>query len=376
MDAIYMALGVMPTVRTAQNGVNLPGDTAQGADSDFQKLLEQAQSADPGKPKPADKESPKQETTTTTRKPEKPATQTKKQGEEEAAAQAAGQMQVYLVPLTQEELSQIPPELLPANLEEGEAVFCIGMRTGEDGQQVPILVGANEAAQRFGRQVIEPETQLQNAAEAPEQPAETPEVQPMQHTQVRQDQTAQQGEQQEDSGEEKVEVTDIETAPQPVFRDVESAPVKVGEAPAAENSRPADDLDSQIGPQLVQALEQGESRVELQLTPESLGSVKVEIVHSQDGTLHVALTAQNPQTRDLLEKHAEGLQSMLSARTQDQVRVQVQHQEESQRQDNHPYDGHNGQNHPQQQQHRQHTPQSSQDFLDQLRLGLIPTDLT
>jgi len=375
MDAIYMALGVMPTVRTAQNGANLPGDTAQSADSDFQKLLEQAQSADSGKPKPADKESPKQETTTTTRKPEKPATQTKKQGEEEAAAQAAGQMQVYLVPLTQEELSQIPAELLPANLEEGEAVFCIGMRTGEDGQQVPILVGANEAAQRFGRQVIEPETQLQNAAEAPEQPAETPEVQPMQHTQVRQDQTAQQGEQQEDSGEEKVEVTDAEAAPQPVFRDVESAPVKVGEAPAAESSRPADDLDSQIGPQLVQALEQGESRVELQLTPESLGSVKVEIVHSQDGTLHVALTAQNPQTRDLLEKHAEGLQSMLSARTQDQVRVQVQHQEESQRQDNHPYDGHNGQNHPQQQ-HRQHTPQSSQDFLDQLRLGLIPTDLT
>lgn len=179
------------------------------------------------------------------------------------------------------------------------------------------------------------------------------------------------------SWDDEVQVVEAEQAPQPVFRDVEAAPIKVGESTAAEQTDEAPDVDVQVGTQLVQALAQGEDRVEIQLTPENLGTVKVEIVRTVDGVLHVAISAQESQTRGLLEKHAAGLQGLLAQRTEDNVQVEVQHQEESQQHRDGSYEGHNGQG--QQQQERRHggsRHQDGPDFLQQLRLGLIPTEGT
>ena len=101
----------------------------------------------------------------------------------------------------------------------------------------------------------------------------------------------------------------------------------------------------QIDTQLAQALEKGESMVRIQLTPEHLGSVTVEISQSADGILRVALSAHSAETRGLLERHAGDLQGMLSSRGQE-VQVDVQRQQESQQGQNQQhqqnYDGHNG----------------------------------
>lgn len=173
----------------------------------------------------------------------------------------------------------------------------------------------------------------------------------------------------------QVELLDTQQGPRQLFRDVEAAPVKVGEAYDVQETQEPD-VARQIDTQLAQALEKGESMVRIQLTPEHLGSVTVEISQSADGILRVALSAHSAETRGLLERHAGDLQGMLSSRGQE-VQVDVQRQQESQQGQNQQhqqnYDGHNG--HAQdgqerRQQRREHT--SPQDFMQQLRLGLIP----
>lgn len=177
----------------------------------------------------------------------------------------------------------------------------------------------------------------------------------------------------------EAEVTEAEQAPQPVFRQVEAAPVKVGETYRTEDSQQVEepDVTGQIDTQLTQAMERGESYVRIQLTPESLGSVTVEISQNADGALRVALSAHSSETRSLLERHSGALQGLLSSRTQQTVQVEVQRQQETQQgQDRHPYDGHNGhaQDQGESRQHRRQEHHSSQDFMQQLRLGLIPAD--
>lgn len=158
----------------------------------------------------------------------------------------------------------------------------------------------------------------------------------------------------------------------PVFREVREIPVKVGEAPVAEETREVP-VEDQIAPRLAEALEQGDTRVEIQLAPENLGKVTVEVTLHEDGALHIALHAENSQTRGLLERSADNLMAMLGRDARQEVQVEVPRQQESQQQNF--YDRQQGHEHQQQQQqeHRRER-QSGEDFLHQLRLGLIPGD--
>lgn len=168
----------------------------------------------------------------------------------------------------------------------------------------------------------------------------------------------------------EVKVTGHENV-QTVFRSLQSAPIKVGESFSAERTE-TEDVSSQLARQIIPAMEQGQTKVELQLTPETLGSVKVEITQSENGALHVAISAQNSEARNLLARNADSLQSLLAARSQAPVQVEVQRQEESQQPQQQNYDGHNGA--PSQQQQQQRQPEhakSGEDFLHQLRLGLV-----
>ena len=88
--------------------------------------------------------------------------------------------------------------------------------------------------------------------------------------------------------------------------------------------------------------------------------------------LHVALRAENSQTQTLLEKDATGLQALLMRNTQQEVQVEVSPQQESQRQDFEDGRQHGQQQDPQQQ--KQEQKRNGLDFLQQLRLGLIPLD--
>ena len=173
--------------------------------------------------------------------------------------------------------------------------------------------------------------------------------------------------------------TDAQDTPQdgmeevPVFQEVREIPVKVGEAPVAEETLETP-VEDQISPRLAEALKSGDTRVEIQLNPENLGKVTVEVTLREDGTLHIALHAENSQTRGLLERSADNLMAMLGRDARQEVQVEVPRQQESQQQNF--YDGQQGREHQgreQQQEHRQER-QGGEDFLHQLRLGLVPGD--
>ena len=171
--------------------------------------------------------------------------------------------------------------------------------------------------------------------------------------------------------ESRTEQADVE--PQPVFRDIKAVPVKVGEVyqaePTVENGVELKDL----GDTLTQAIDRGENRLELQLQPAELGRIRVEMRWSDEGALHVILHAESARTQSLLEKDMASLQSLLGRETQQEVKVELPREQEAPRQSFDDGRQNGGQQHHQQEQ-RQSSRHSGQDFLHQLRLGLIPAE--
>ena len=156
----------------------------------------------------------------------------------------------------------------------------------------------------------------------------------------------------------------------PVFEDVKAVPVKVGEAHRAPQ---ADEItEKQIAPKVNEALAAGQTRVELQLNPENLGKIAIEMTTGEDGKLVVVLHAENRDTQNLLSKDMSRLAELLGRESQQEVRVEVPRQEESQRQDL--YEQQQEQQRQRQQEQRRRRETGGEDFLQQLRLGLIPMD--
>ena len=364
---------VTAMLQTMANTTELPKSSGK-ADGDFQKLLEKAQS---GQPDSQIEERPKTKTETAAKKDKIPA-QKREEPSDDAKA-----LNVYLAPVPQEVLAQYPAEWLPANLQEGEPVVCIGVRTGENGEDIPILMGADEAARMFGKEVIapmdvsDPEADAILEATAPgadNSPAAM--LEKVVNEEIGQvAQTAVEEAQPQDKDDDQVELIDVDQEPQRVFQDVESVPVKVGEAESAEPANEAD-VVGQVNDQIGQLIQSGESSVTVRLNPENLGEVTVEVSMKSDGVLNVAISARNDDTRALLERHTAQLQELVSSRTQQSVEVNVQRQQESQQNQNQQnYDGHNGHAQDgQERRRRQHEQTNPQDFMQQLRLGLIPTD--
>ena len=177
-----------------------------------------------------------------------------------------------------------------------------------------------------------------------------------------------------DSEETNAEAVVVET---PLFEGVETTPIKVAEAPERmEQSVP---VNQQVVEKLSTMMETGETRVQIQLEPVELGKMTIELTRSSDGTLTILLDAENAQTRSLLEKHMGSLQEALADRGQKVVQITVEHNEESQRQENQQRNdfrdsqSQNGQQQEQQQQRRD-ARHNSTDFMQQLRLGLIPLE--
>lgn len=179
------------------------------------------------------------------------------------------------------------------------------------------------------------------------------------------------------SGEEAASDAGEDTAPQgaevetPVFEDVKAVPVKVGETHKA--PQPEEIMDKQVAPRIDEALANGQTRVELQLTPENLGKITIQLTTGEDGKLLVVLHAENRDTQSLLSRDTTRLAELLGRETQQEVRVEVPRQEESQRQDLYEQQQEQRQ-HRQQQEQRRKRESAPEDFLQQLRLGLIPMD--
>lgn len=362
-------LSMLQTMTNPNDAMKSGGkDSATG---DFQKLLDQkSQSAktESSSPKGEQKEPAKANDTPAAEKKDAPV-------QEDAQTVAKRLMQAGLVTVDPSSLS---PVIITEELtapEEGQVTVITvtpqaqaAVQTGEDpaqmlGQQ---MQGQAQPQTRTQEEGV-PQTQIQT----PTQQTGEAEVQAEQKQTVQTTQTQTQGQNTQDEGE--AEVTEVQQPPQRVFQEVEAPPIKVGETYQMEEP----DVAKQIDTQLTQALAKGESMVRIQLNPEALGTVTVEVRQDVEGILRIVLSAHSSETRGLLERHSANLQAMLNSRGQT-VQVEVQRQEESQQGQNHSYDGHNGSNAQSQEEERRQQRQQqetvSQDFAQQLRLGLIPEE--
>lgn len=389
MDStIYNGLQAAPLAQTFQKGINLTGDGTRISNMDFQQLMEQTQSSQP------DSEASEQPKTEQPPKAEKPAAPKKVEKEpvrqQEDPVETSRKAQIVAV-------GQLDPEvaLEPLTLENPETGEDLAIAVEGWAPQVQefdsapeeftgSFIGETDAGRIID--VSDPEADQMLEAAAPDaefgpgevlEQAATEEAGQVAQQAVRQAaEKAPRPQAAEEDGGAEVEIIGAEQAPQKLFHDVKAAPVKVGEvyeAPETEQTSVVRQIDNG----LAQAMEKGGSYVRIQLDPESLGTVTVEIGQSADGILRVAISAHSGETRSLLERHAADLQGMLSSRTQQTVQVEVErHQESQQGQDQHPYDGHNRQDQSgrQQEQHQRREHTGSQDFFQQLRLGLIPTE--
>ena len=374
-----LAMNMLQTMAGQAAGIPKTGKTDGGDElSDFQKLLdEKAQEKDPLLEEPA-KTQAKTETTPAKKTEKAPAP--KQENSLERVKKLAEQGYVVVQPpiaaATLDGQVYQPGEYVLVWMPTGSEIIPVTDLDEAQMQQLEQLIGGAGLMQTID--VSDPEADAILEATAPgadNSPAAM--LEKMAAEEVGQvAQQAVEEVQPEDGDDDLVEFLGSEQAPQRIFHDVEAAPVKVGEA---EDAQQADgpDVAQQIDAQLIQAMQRGESTVSVRLTPENLGEVTIEVSQNAAGALHITLTAQSSETRSLLERHAGELQGLVSSRTQQSVEVDVQRGQENQQSQNQQrsYDGHNGHAQDEQRERRQRREHSSsQDFMQQLRLGLIPTD--
>ncbi|WP_295751311.1 flagellar hook-length control protein FliK [uncultured Oscillibacter sp.] len=347
----------------------------------FQKLMEQKQGSEapaaPRQEKPETSEKSQEaqgsQQPQETEQPQETQTVPKdgKELEEQMVLAAMAMLQNPVVPA--EEAAVRPAERVGAVMDQvaplaaetaGEPETQVFVPVKERAVEIPAETGETGETQSGQPNLME---ELPETIQAPDKAQHTEErtVEVKVETGEANAQTAQA----EEAGEETPELQEAggET---PVFEEVKAVPVKVGEAPKTQETQQP--VEKQIAPKLTEALQNGETRVELQLTPENLGKVTVEMTWSKDGGLVVQMHAENRGTQNLLEKNLSGLETLLSRETQQEVRVEVPRQEESQRQDL--YEQQQNQHRRQQQEERKSQQSDSENFLQQLRLGLIPME--
>ncbi len=160
---------------------------------------------------------------------------------------------------------------------------------------------------------------------------------------------------------------------QPLFKDVEAPPVKVGENFQLDTQQP--EMDDHLADAIRFAAQQGLRQMEIKLSPENLGNLTIKLTQAADGTLQVVLHAANLKAANLLNQHLDNLNAALQGYSQNEVRVEVQRNEDSQQsQQQQQQTDPNGHNQQRQQEQRQQEQEHSGDFVQRLRLGLFGQD--
>lgn len=348
--------------------VNRPKDSAdQGSGSDFQSMLEDKQSQLTGQQ--PDRNQPTQD---------EPGL-----APEQTDVQAAQTLAAMLVLPLQQPVVTVEPQPIQ---EEGtvQGVLLTGIETA---QQAPVQTAQTTIQTAQTQQAVPTQAQtaqapVQNTQPETQAPVQTEQGQQVQQPVVQTTQTddGQQADARQSEGRStaapvqkpqvEAEVTQTQTAPvaeQPLFREVETTPVKVGDAAPLDTT--AEDFDAQAAKTIAQALEKGAQKVELKLSPANLGNVTVELTRTAEGVIHVVLTAEREQAMKLLTDHAGQLGNLLQSNTAADVRVEVPQNQQGRQA------WQEGQNHHQQgqgqQQQQSRGQQEQEDFLQQLRLGLI-----
>ena len=368
LDVTYQAMEMMTAMMGAAQGASNQssgGQTKAEGKSDFDSMIEQKQQEAKGQ------QTKKTETDAAKEKAE-PAVKDEMIPDEQYSAVMAMMFQVQpeirYVDISLDTVEAPKPELVPdAVLPEAE---------------LPVSSVVQDAAPQ-----IVTEQASEQTAELPVEEAVAPvEIAPEQtHNSELQQETGnsapQEGQVRED-GPVRVQRADTSEPEDvsrevPVFENVTAAPVKVAPPQAEPIELEAPDAAEELADRIEDLFtDEGiDSRVEFTLTPESLGKITVQITHGQDGSLHVLLSASTERAAALLERHTSGLQNLLTANGRTQTQVEVRGNEESQRQFFNP-NGENNQGRQQQQgqQRRSQPEHQTQDFVQQLRLGLLGRD--
>ena len=360
LDVTYQAMEMMTAMIGAAQGASNQssgGQTKADGKSDFDSMIEQKQQEAKGQ------QTQKTETDAAKDKAE-PAVKDEEIPDEQYAAAVAMMLQpqpeilyVDIAPDTEEATTQelvpevgLPEVELPVQSEEQNAAAQIVTEQPAE-QTVELPVEEAAVPVEIAPQQTQNGTQQETENSAP------------QEGQIR-------AQREDDPAPENVRME------APLFGNVSAAPVKVAtpqaEPLALEEPNAAEDLAGRIEDLLGDGID---SRVEFTLVPESLGKITVQITHGVDGTLHVLLNVSTERAAAMLERHTGSLQDLLAANGRTQTHVEVRGNEESQRQFFNP-NGENNQGRQQQQgqqRHQQHE-HRTQDFVQQLRLGLLGRD--
>ncbi len=159
-----------------------------------------------------------------------------------------------------------------------------------------------------------------------------------------------------------------EGAAQPLFDRTEHMPVKVGEADTLDATEP--DFAPRLAKTITEAEQEGARHVELKLAPEHLGRLSVELTQGKDGVLHIVFHAENEQAMKLLQEHSATLVSMLHGSHSGEIQVEVPRPQQGEQPWQQP-EQQPGQQHGRNPQEQGRQRQSTEDFLQQLRLGLL-----
>lgn len=342
---------------------------------DFKTLMEDKKAQDSQKTQNSkDSEKPQEaEKDDSAGKTEEPAKDTEA-AQQPAAMQAAAGNLTYVQVLDIALVKESPNGLQLVSVQDVTQQTANPVNAANVAAEQP--VAANGMAQQAAAQQQVPEQQaavqqspVQQQAETQAEPVEVQTVQAKPESQQAQAETFVQTAK-DDSGEPDAQAA-VTTAEQPFFQETENMPVKVGDGDTIDTQQP--DFDAKLTQNVEKALSQGEQRVEIRLNPENLGSVVVEMTRSQDGSLHVVLHTETESAARLLSEHSGTLGLMLQNNNQGEVRVEVRQPQQENQQWQHP-DQDGGQNHGGQQREQQEHRQSTEDFLQQLRLGLFSLD--
>lgn len=360
--------------------------TQEGVDTSFGELLDNRMESVKKDPAKDQSDAPQQSQVTDT--PQEPVEQpVQKDPDVPQQEQAVLWNAAMMTPAQWNMQVQMPEQqAVPAAAVETATVATVPVEVQAAAPQV-MEAAAPQVSQNNGEQVLVQQPVEQQAAEAQPETAQIPVQQPQEGAEMQLN--TQTGEQQtegkanletvlQNEGDSTVDVKVQEVpveADQSVFGQVESVPVKVGDVAQPQQTENTQDVETQLKDGLTKALRNGDTKVEIQLNPVELGNVKIEVTRSAEGALYVVLTAEHTQTQSLLERHAAGLQSLLMGSSgTENVQVQVNRHQEGQQAENQNYDGSsgNGREDQQQREHRRQQPSDSADFLQQLRLGLVP----
>lgn len=353
-----------------------------GEGEDFDALLRQQTKINQPQ-KPAEKPKDKQQA----EKPKEDSTQEEitQEGYEVAAGLVTSQPVVLfgvVVPAVQGEVAQELPSVEVAQgmeqvpTDQGQQLIATEVGVSVQVQEEPVQA-EKPAAEPVAELNMAPETE-----EAPDAPV-VKVVQPQsqeadaQEMDLNQNAPAQAGEAKPQfKGEELPQDLEVQTQnSQPLFRQDSPTPVKVAENYEHE---PVELEESTAGEQLsarvTDALEQGLPKVELQLSPASLGNLTVEISKDVNGQLNIVFRPETARAAALLSNTSFHLGHQNADGSYDlakQAVVMIVHPEEPK--DTNQFlnpDGQNRQRHQQEQREKKRKG-ASEEFLHQLRLGLV-----